>query len=447
LTARAQPPAADAPDSFPGFDAIRLLAAWAVVFSHSYPIARGPETADPLIAVIGDRLGFGDYAVQVFFILSGFLLSASLSTNLDPLRYLANRLFRIVPGFCFAIVASVLVIAPFLTSQSFRVMATSSTAWASIYWSISSLTDVTSFTLSAVRYPDLSGFLNGSLWSIPYELVYYLVLLCLYLLLRKDSRVAVAALVLSIVAIAGPRLGLTTIEWSHDTPGLARLPMAMFDHTLPYFCGGVAFYAVHRRWGAPRGLVWSAWALLIGGAFLGVHDVVLAFAGPVILTRLGSRRGLLARLTETTGDVSYGVYLFGWPVGLLVVAMTGTTNPVAAFALSIPLVFAFAYAMHVFVEVPVSAHAKPWVFRWLPRFRLGAPASPSFAVRATRTIAYLFCLVMMLRFAIYPYRFGANWFGDQVAQLLGISVAIGLLLKAGEYGSTRRTSPAVPPAR
>ena len=446
----AQPRRAALP-SFPGFDAIRLFAAWAVVYSHSYPIASGIDAADPLVSVLGGRQELGDYAVQVFFMLSGFLLSGSLDANADPLRYLTNRLARIVPGFGFAIVVSVLLIAPLRSGLGWTLL-TSKAGWTSIYWSIGCLADRTGFTLSQVRFPELAGFLNGSLWSIPYELVYYLVLLGLYLLLRKDSRVAVAALVLAVVAIEGPQLGLTTIDWSAAAPGVLKLPMVMSEKTLPCFSSGVAFYAVYKRWGIPRGLVIAAAALLLVAPFIHVDDLALTFAGPVVLAALGSRRSVFSSLTEKIGDVSYGVYLFGWPVGLLVASQVGTTSPLGVFALSIPLVFVFAYAMHRLVEMPVNAILKPRVLLWLPRFssvpagrmeRTGGP--PPRMARVVHALAYGFCLVTIGRFVIYPYPFGLNWFGFQVYQLLGIYVVIALVLKAGEKLS--KPGPQGPPTQ
>lgn len=423
---------------FPGFDAIRLLAAWAVVYAHSFPIALGIETPDPLVKAFGDHIGLGEYAVQVFFILSGFLLSASLDGNRDPLRYLTNRIARIVPGFCFAILVSVIVIAPWLSDSGWRLL-TSWDAWSSIYWSIEDLSDQTAFALSAVRYPELVGFLNGSLWSIPYELVYCLVLLLLYMLLRNDFRVAAGALVLLVVTFAGPRLGVTTIDWGADAHGALRLPMFMFDQTLPYFCGGVVCYAVHKRWGLSRVVVGSAAVLLVVAVFVHLHDVAFAVAGPVLLVSIGSRRSVLSALTERVGDVSYGVYLFGWPIGLLVATMVPTSGPLGVFALSVPLVCASAYAMHRLVEIPVGTFVKPWVLARLPRFSIGPSRRPqtdgfsSWRRSAAFVLAYGFCVVMIGRFTIYPYPFSLNWFGGQTSQLVVMSAVCAAILKAGTY--------------
>lgn len=413
------------------------------MFAHSYPVTLGLSTPDPLNA-LGERTGLGEYAVQVFFILSGFLLSGSLDGNPDPLRYLANRLSRIVPGFCFAIVVSVLLIAPWMSDQGFWLLASKS-AWTSIYWSLNTLGDRTGFVLTAVRDTDMAAFMNGSLWSIPYELVYYLVLLALYMLLRRDSRVAVIVLVLAVVTFAGPRLGLTTIDWDNNAPGLFKLPMAMFDKTLPYFCGGVAFYSIYKRWGINRILIASSAALLILSALLGLHNLMLAFAGPPVIVALGSRRSVLSRLTESIGDVSYGVYLFGWPVTLLVATRTGSVSPVAVFVLSIPLVFGCAYAMHRLVERPVALVFKPWLFKKLPRFggkpgqsHLEGPAAgPS---RLAYGLAYVFCFVMVARFTIYPYPFGLDWFDWQTWQLVIICVVCAVLLQAGSWLSQKTST-------
>jgi peptidoglycan/LPS O-acetylase OafA/YrhL len=152
-------------------------------------------------------------------------------------------------------------------------------------------------------------------------------------------------------------------------------------------------------------------------------------------------------VTERIGDVSYGVYLFGWPVGLLAATRANTANPLVVFALSVPVVFAFAYAMHRLVEVPVNVSVKPWVFRWLPRLPIGGRCGESRRATcaelaagrasAARALASGFCLVMVARFVIYPYPFGSNWFGSQVYQLLGICAVTALIVKAGDFWESR----------
>ena len=421
------------PQAFPGFDGIRLLAAWAVVFSHSYPIALGPHTPDPLISRLGDFNGLGDYAVRVFFILSGFLLTASLDHSFDPLRYLVSRALRLVPGFCFATMVSVLLLAPLLTVGGYLAMWRSPEAWSSIGWSINGLSDSVNFTMPLVRFPDFAGFLNGSLWSIPYELGCYLLLLALYLLLRRDARVGLAALVLASVSLAGPQLGFATTNWAEAGNGRWPLPLVMFDSTLPYFCGGVAWYAAHKRWGTTPWVALAAAIALALSVVLRLHDFVLAIAGPPILVYLGMQRTWLSRLTERLGDVSYGVYLFGWPAALVVGTRLGLNQPLAVFCVAVPVVLVLAYAMRVLVETPVADGVKPWLFRKLPRCRVGQgqwPASLPWRERALKALAYAFVLVMMLRFVIFPYAGGANWFGYQTVQLVGICAVIAVMCRA-----------------
>ena len=67
---------------FPGFDGLRLLAAFAVIFSHSYLIATGTEADEPFVRLLGPRNIIGLYGVFAFFSISGFLLARSLSRNL-----------------------------------------------------------------------------------------------------------------------------------------------------------------------------------------------------------------------------------------------------------------------------------------------------------------------------------------------------------------------------
>ena len=152
----------------------------------------------------------------------------------------------------------------------------------------------------------------------------------------------------------------------------------------------------------------------------------------MVVVWLGTRQSMLSQLTERVGDLSYGVYLFGWPVSLLVTSITDSIHPLVVFAWSVLPVSVLAYAMHRLIEIPVASRLKPAVLRWIPRFPVGAGTLPR-RQRAARIVAYLLCLTTILRFVIYPYPSGANWYGPMWPQLAVLCLLMALILRAGHY--------------
>jgi peptidoglycan/LPS O-acetylase OafA/YrhL len=80
------------------FDALRLVAAICVIFSHAFLIAEGNQEHEPLILLTGRQSILGLAGVFVFFAISGFLVTQSYETTGSPLRYLAKRALRICPS-------------------------------------------------------------------------------------------------------------------------------------------------------------------------------------------------------------------------------------------------------------------------------------------------------------------------------------------------------------
>src|SRR4051812_15966764 len=82
-------------------DFFRFLAALLVIFSHSYPLSMGTQYEqkyEPLIVVSNHQMTLGTFAVAIFFIISGFLISASLDRSRSWISYIIARFMRIVPG-------------------------------------------------------------------------------------------------------------------------------------------------------------------------------------------------------------------------------------------------------------------------------------------------------------------------------------------------------------
>jgi peptidoglycan/LPS O-acetylase OafA/YrhL len=60
------------------FDSIRMALAVLVIFSHSYPLGTGSEIREPLVLLTHKQVTAGHMAVDLFFIISGFLITASV---------------------------------------------------------------------------------------------------------------------------------------------------------------------------------------------------------------------------------------------------------------------------------------------------------------------------------------------------------------------------------
>src|SRR6476646_268830 len=97
------------------FDALRLVAAISVIFSHSFLIAEGTQNNEPLILMTSNQAILGLAGVFVFFAVSGFLVTQSFEQTGNPLHFLAKRALRIFPGLFVATLTSAFVLGPIVT--------------------------------------------------------------------------------------------------------------------------------------------------------------------------------------------------------------------------------------------------------------------------------------------------------------------------------------------
>ena len=158
------------------FDLIRLFAAFQVVFLHSKGHLHIKN--DYLDLFSGYFFGFFP-GVPIFFIISGFLIYASLDKNKNNIKqYMKNRILRIYPALwvCIAICASLLLLADnnneIFSSGYFYL------------WLIGQGSFFQFYTPDILRFWGV-GTPNGSLWTITIELQFYLLLPVLYMLLNR----------------------------------------------------------------------------------------------------------------------------------------------------------------------------------------------------------------------------------------------------------------------
>jgi peptidoglycan/LPS O-acetylase OafA/YrhL len=152
------------------FDSIRMALAVLVIFSHSYPLGTGSEMREPLVLLTHKQVTAGHMAVDLFFIISGFLITASYERSKTTWSYMKKRICRIYPGFIVAMLWCAFVALP---AGGGRLYASSTASRAFDF--VTQTIQLRDFHYTGV-FPNnpTPGVLNGSMWSIPYEFWCYI---------------------------------------------------------------------------------------------------------------------------------------------------------------------------------------------------------------------------------------------------------------------------------
>ncbi|HIV70494.1 MAG TPA: acyltransferase [Candidatus Aquabacterium excrementipullorum] len=329
------------------FDLLRLVAAADVMALHIYDLTAAPELS--WLHWIDTRL-----ALCTFFIISGYLVFQSFEQTPRLGRYADKRLRRIVPAYAVVIVLSVLVGA-LVTRLPWADYWHSGTTWRYLVTNLAFLNFLQP-TLPGVFDTHPYAAVNGALWTIKVELMFYMAVPVFVWLVRRLGHHLVlgAGFVLACLWWGGfTALALATgkgmyIELAKQMPG-----WLMF-----FLPGAWCFYEQARL----RALGWRLGAasvalLALSYAFGLSYLYPLALAGCVFYAAFG-----LPRLGNPTrfGDLSYGLYILHFPIiQLLVHAGVFKASPWGGLALLIPLVLGAAWLSWHLVEAPMLRRRKP----------------------------------------------------------------------------------------
>lgn len=309
------------------FDAIRLCAALAVLIGHAWPLT-GREGAPAIGMIPIYTLG-----VYVFFSMSGYLISRSWTEDSRPFAFVARRCARIFPALMITVVISALLIGPLVSSANANDYFTSSET----YRYLTNMFLVASYSLPKVFTDNPTSAVNGSLWTIGPEFVCYLVVLAFGLLALSMRRTARESAV-AVGLFGGVAITLLVALSTVDTGDLRATFRAC-----TFFMVGACIGQLRWR---PSPIVVTVLAGLVAGVALissaaTLH--VMWVALPVIVVGAGSMSWPGVRAASRFGDLSYGTYLWGFPVQQVVTAtMPGLPLPanvgvVIAVTLSIAL--------------------------------------------------------------------------------------------------------------
>jgi peptidoglycan/LPS O-acetylase OafA/YrhL len=307
-------------------DLLRLVLAVAVVYSHSFPLGTGNGRNEPLALWTSGGWTIGRLSVGGFFVLSGYLVTASWGRSGGILPFMARRVRRIYPGFVTAMAVCAWVVVPLAGAG----MTAGTGVWSPrfvAHWAYSTAR-LRAFAAPPVfagnPFP-VAHAVNGSAWSISYEF------LC-YLLVAGFGRVGF----LSgrgrhvVAAMFGASLAWCwAAEVAGYRPSWGRLAGVLGDpgtwaSLLPLYLAGVVAYLYRDRL-RPAG--WSGMlalaALILGSRSPLTRPLVLPTVGAWALLCAAFPRQPVPWDATRRGDWSYGVYLYAFPIQQLIVAVWG----------------------------------------------------------------------------------------------------------------------------
>jgi peptidoglycan/LPS O-acetylase OafA/YrhL len=296
------------------FNLIRIGAAFMVLISHSHILALGPALDDPsgnepLIRLVGFTLGA--IAVHIFFITSGFLVTGSLLSRQNTLDFLSARSLRIFPGLIIMTVLTVFALGPFFTVARNYFSARQTYAY---LLRCSTLISGIELELPGVfENNPLRGVVNSPLWTLPREILMYLMLAFIWVMARKKP------LVFKRLAT-----GLFFMAWITALVRHFYFPerddLAVFFFM---FFAGAAVYLFKKRIALSRAVFWSCLIAVLASAAVNQSTffIVYLLTVPYLTIYVAYVPSGHIRHYNKVGDYSYGVYIYGFPIQQSVVAL------------------------------------------------------------------------------------------------------------------------------
>ena len=294
----------------------------------------------------------GQMRVKAFFTITGFLVVYSYIRRKTIKVYCWKRILRIIPAYFTTILLCYILGFFFSTSNI-----------SEYYCSSQSLRYLTA-NLSFMNFlePCLPGlfteniygsFVNGSLWSMKYEVIFYLLVPLLVWLMRRYNKLYILIIVFALNTLF--HAVLNYLE-SHTGNTIYHIISNSSPTTMIYFFSGTAillyfdWFCKHIRWILPCCMIYIGITLLYDNSFL-YYIEPLAFSAAIVGIAYFCKPFNILRKYD---NISYGLYLYHFPViQILVQYRLHQYNIYITFILAILITIILALISWYLLEKPM----------------------------------------------------------------------------------------------
>lgn len=280
------------------FDFLRFLFSFLVVIGHSILLSGNPEFWNGFFAAMPN------FSVYSFFIISGFLIYSSFDRSKNLNIYFRNRIKRIVPAYFFIVITFAFLLYFFssTTLQNYF-----SSDWVKYLGANLVFANFLKPCIQYVFENNLHCAVNGSLWTIKVEIMFYVFVPILYYFIHKKSRKSQNVIIISIYFFS--------LIYSYYVNKYFNYELSkQFPGSLKYFVVGILLYINFDYFNTKKNKI------LIVFLFLGIMEFLYSPVQIIFALSLGISIVWLAfsklpfKNFGKYGDFSYGMYLIHFPV-------------------------------------------------------------------------------------------------------------------------------------
>jgi peptidoglycan/LPS O-acetylase OafA/YrhL len=292
------------------FDLARLILATNVLLFHCYALSNSPKLH------IFKTFNFGNWAVEGFFAISGLLIFASYDRSRSLRDYFEKRARRIIPAYLVSTFLCIGIAVYF--THAFHV-------GKFLLANLSLLTFLHPGIAGVFEHNPENSMMNGALWTIKVEVMFYLSVPLLIWLCRRFGRLPVLI-----------SCGILSLVYHYVTVRHESLMVQLPGQVSFFIVGALIYYYL------PAFKRWGYWLM----AFAGLALVAYVYTGYFFLKPLSipllvlGFSLLVPEIKGPTrwGDFSYGTYVLHWPIIQTLVAVGVFKRPWVGVASAITLV-------------------------------------------------------------------------------------------------------------
>lgn len=292
------------------FNILRFFGAVLVIVGHMYHILGIPSFT------LGGQ-AMSTIGVEIFFLISGYLIMQSYTRDSNVLHYAMRRFFRIIPGLAFLSLLTVFVIGPLITTLSAKEYFCNSGTW--IYLKNIALYPI--YNLPGVFEHNVYPVaVNGSLWTLPVEASMYILLpITLFIgtkFRHKKLILICATIMLEVLHVFFNGFHPNTRIVIYGTSIIDSLPLP------PYFFAGTLFALPEMKKYLNLQLASAilAVSLILQLSYLESDILMLIALSYFVFSFALSQEPFFARCFSKN-DYSYGIYLYAFLVQQILASM------------------------------------------------------------------------------------------------------------------------------